>query len=99
MAQANDGLLALTVSTPAGADWLLTLHSRRPITIEEAEVTKRLAAWASIFAVCTAFAGMWGMNFEHMPELQWQYGYAVALLLIVAACGYLYYRFRRAGWL
>ena len=69
------------------------------VTIEEAEVTKRLAAWASIFAVCTAFAGIWGMNFEHMPELQWQYGYAVALLLIVAACGYLYYRFRRAGWL
>jgi magnesium transporter len=69
------------------------------VTIEEAEVTKRLAAWASIFAVCTAFAGIWGMNFEHMPELQWQYGYAVALLLIVGACGYLYYRFRRAGWL
>jgi magnesium transporter len=44
------------------------------VTIEEAEVTKRLAAWASIFAVCTAFAGIWGMNFEHMPELQWQYG-------------------------
>jgi magnesium transporter len=69
------------------------------VTIEEAEVTKRLAAWASIFAVCTAFAGIWGMNFEHMPELQWQYGYAVALLLIVATCGYLYFRFRRAGWL
>jgi magnesium transporter len=69
------------------------------VTIDEAEVTKRLAAWASIFAVCTAFAGIWGMNFEHMPELQWQYGYVAALLLIVAACGILYYRFRRAGWL
>ncbi len=69
------------------------------VTIEEAEVTKRLAAWASIFAVCTAFAGIWGMNFEHMPELQWQYGYAAALGLIVSTCGYLYHRFRRAGWL
>jgi magnesium transporter len=69
------------------------------VTIEEAEVTKRLAAWASIFAVCTAFAGIWGMNFEHMPELQWQYGYPLALLLIVTTCGYLYSRFRRAGWL
>ena len=39
------------------------------VTIEEAEVTKRLAAWAAIFAVCTAFAGIWGMNFEHLPEL------------------------------
>ena len=69
------------------------------VTIEEAEVTKRLAAWASIFAVCTAFAGIWGMNFEHMPELKWQYGYAAGLSLIVSTCGYLYYRFRRAGWL
>ena len=69
------------------------------VTIEEAEVTKRLAAWASIFAICTAFAGIWGMNFEHMPELKWRYGYAGALLLIASTCGYLYYRFRRAGWL
>ena len=69
------------------------------VTIEEAEVTKRLAAWASIFAVCTAFAGIWGMNFEHMPELQWPYGYPLALLLIVTTCVYLYSRFRRAGWL
>ena len=69
------------------------------VTIEEAEVTKRLAAWASIFAVCTAFAGIWGMNFEHMPELKWQYGYAAGLCLIATTCGYLYYRFRRAGWL
>ncbi len=69
------------------------------VNIEEAEVTKRLAAWAAIFAVCTAFAGIWGMNFEHMPELQWEYGYAGALLLIGGACLYLYRRFRRAGWL
>ena len=69
------------------------------VTIEEAEVTKRLASWASIFAVCTAFAGIWGMNFQHMPELHWQYGYAAALTLIASTCGYLYHRFRRAGWL
>ncbi len=68
------------------------------VTIEDGEVTKRLAAWAAIFAVCTAFAGIWGMNFEHMPELKWRYGYAVALGLIAGLCGYVYYRFRRAGW-
>jgi len=68
------------------------------VTIEDNEVTKRLAAWAAIFAVCTAFAGIWGMNFEHMPELHWRYGYLVALLAIAACCSYLYYRFRRAGW-
>ncbi|EFI63179.1 MULTISPECIES: magnesium/cobalt transporter CorA [Comamonas] len=69
------------------------------VTIDESEVTKRLAAWASIFAICTAFVGIWGMNFEHMPELKWQYGYPGALLLIVCVCSYVYYRFRRAGWL
>jgi magnesium transporter len=69
------------------------------VTIEESEVTKRLASWASIFAVCTAFAGIWGMNFDVMPELKWRYGYPVALLLMTGTCGYLYYRFRRAGWL
>jgi magnesium transporter len=68
------------------------------VTIEDNEVTKRLAAWAAIFAVCTAFAGIWGMNFENMPELHWRYGYLVALTLMAAICGYLYYRFRRAGW-
>jgi magnesium transporter len=68
------------------------------VTIEDNEVTKRFAAWAAIFAVCTAFAGIWGMNFEHMPELKWRYGYWAALGLIASFCGFLYYRFRRAGW-
>lgn len=69
------------------------------VTIEESEVNKRLAAWAGIFAVATAFAGIWGMNFKTMPELQWEYGYPVALAVIAAACGVLYVRFKRAGWL
>ncbi|GAA4352555.1 magnesium/cobalt transporter CorA [Variovorax defluvii] len=68
------------------------------VTIEDNEVTKRFTAWAAIFAVCTAFAGIWGMNFEHMPELKWRYGYYAALTLIVSLCGFLYWRFRRAGW-
>jgi magnesium transporter len=69
------------------------------VTIEESEVNKRLAAWAGIFAVATAFAGIWGMNFKAMPELDWAYGYPTALAVIATACGILYYRFRRAGWL
>ena len=68
------------------------------VTIEDGEVTKRLAAWAAIFGVCTAFAGIWGMNFDFMPELKWRYGYAAALGLIASICGYLYWRFRKAGW-
>ncbi len=69
------------------------------VTIEESETTKRLAAWAGIFAAATAFAGIWGMNFEHMPELKWRYGYPGALAIIVVACALLYRRFRRVGWL
>ncbi len=69
------------------------------VAIEESEVTKRLAAWAGIFAVATAFAGIWGMNFEFMPELKWRWGYPLALAAIAAACGLVAWRFRRAGWL
>ena len=69
------------------------------VTIEESETTKRLAAWAGIFAVATAFAGIWGMNFKTMPELEWEYGYPTALLFILAVCGFLYRRFKRSGWL
>jgi magnesium transporter len=69
------------------------------VTIEESETTKRLAAWAAIFGVSTAMAGIWGMNFENMPELKWAYGYPMALSLIVGAAGLLYWRFKRVGWL
>jgi magnesium transporter len=69
------------------------------VAIDESEVNKRLAAWAAIFAVFTAFAGVWGMNFEAMPELKWRYGYEAALATMFAVGGYLYWRFRKAGWL
>jgi magnesium transporter len=69
------------------------------VTIDESEVNKRLAAWAAIFAVATAFAGIWGMNFKAMPELQWEYGYPAALIVMASVCGFLYYRFRKSGWL
>jgi magnesium transporter len=69
------------------------------VTIEESEVNKRLAAWAGIFAVVTAFAGIWGMNFKSMPELDWRYGYPIALLTMALACWVLYRRFKRSGWL
>ena len=69
------------------------------VTIDESETTKRLAAWAAIFAVSTALTGIWGLNFEHMPELKWRFGYPLALGAIVSAAGILFWRFRRAGWL
>ncbi|MBK7514278.1 MAG: magnesium/cobalt transporter CorA [Betaproteobacteria bacterium] len=69
------------------------------VTIEEGETTKQLAAWAGIFAVATAFVGVWGMNFQHMPELGWTWGYPLALGVIATVCGVMYWRFRKAGWL
>jgi magnesium transporter len=69
------------------------------VAIEQNEINKRLAAWAGIFAVVTALAGIWGMNFRRMPELDWAYGYPFALLVIVTAGSFLFYRFKRSGWL
>src|SRR3546814_6772039 len=69
------------------------------VAIEESEVNKRLAAWAGIFAVATAFASIWGMNFADMPELHWKYGYPVALCLMAGVCGFMFWRFKKSGWL
>ena len=63
------------------------------------EDTKRLAAWAAIIAVPTMVAGLYGMNFAHMPELGWTYGYPLALGVMAVACGSLYYAFKRTRWL
>ena len=58
-----------------------------------------IAAWAAILAVPTAIAGIYGMNFENMPELKTQYGYFVVISLIALLCAVLYLRFKRARWL
>ncbi|HWK41838.1 MAG TPA: magnesium and cobalt transport protein CorA [Croceibacterium sp.] len=62
-------------------------------------ITRQLAAWAAILAVPTAVAGIYGMNFEFMPELTWRYGYFVVLGGMALICGLLYAQFRRIGWL
>jgi magnesium transporter len=69
------------------------------ITLQENEVTKRLAAYAALVAVPTLIAGIYGMNFEHMPEIQWEHGYPVSLISMVLIDFYLFYRFRKAKWL
>jgi len=66
---------------------------------EQSSVTRRLAAWAAILAVPTAIAGIYGMNFEHMPELKWTYGYFLVLGAIATICVTLYMRLRHYGWL
>ncbi len=69
------------------------------ITLQESEVTKRLAAYAALVAVPTMIGGIYGMNFTHMPELDWRFGYPTAVGAMVAIDAYLVYRFRKAGWL
>ena len=62
-------------------------------------ITRQLAAWAAILAVPTAIAGIYGMNFENMPEIRTQYGYFVVLGVIGLCCVGLFWRFKRSGWL
>jgi magnesium transporter len=69
------------------------------ISLAESEVTKRLGSFAALFAVPTMIAGIYGMNFHRIPELDWVYGYpaCISVMLLVDIC--LYWRFRKAGWL
>ncbi|HEV2565143.1 MAG TPA: magnesium/cobalt transporter CorA [Microvirga sp.] len=66
---------------------------------QQNEITRKLAAWAAILAVPTAVAGIYGMNFDVLPELHWKYGYPFVLTVIAVVCGFLYWRFRRKRWL
>ena len=81
--------------TIAGVFEVSTLFEQQ----RQGAITRQLAAWAAILAVPTAIAGIYGMNFEHMPELGTRYGYFVVIGVIVAICVLLYARFKRSGWL
>jgi magnesium transporter len=96
-----DHLVRANQSIDSLRDMVLTAIqvSLAAITIGESEVTKRLAAYAALVAVPTMIAGVYGMNFEHMPELQWEFGYPFAIWLMVILDAILFWRFRRAGWL
>jgi magnesium transporter len=69
------------------------------ISVSQNKDTKRLAAWAAIIAAPTAIAGIYGMNFQFMPELGWRYGYEEVLVGMAALCGGLWVGFKRSGWL
>lgn len=66
---------------------------------QQNETTRRLASWAAILAVPTAVAGIYGMNFKYMPELDWHYGYPATMFGVLCVCSFLYWRFRKSGWL
>ncbi|MEO7209217.1 MAG: magnesium/cobalt transporter CorA [Steroidobacteraceae bacterium] len=69
------------------------------ITLQESETMKRLAAYAALLAIPTMIAGIYGMNFEHMPELKWRYGYEISLLVMGGIDVLLYFQFKRIKWL
>ncbi|RJQ72810.1 magnesium and cobalt transport protein CorA [Pseudonocardiaceae bacterium YIM PH 21723] len=69
------------------------------ITLQQNTDMRRISAWVAIISVPTMIAGIYGMNFKHMPELEWRYGYAGAIAVILVACFFLHRSFRRNGWL
>jgi len=69
------------------------------VNMGHGEITKRLAAYAALVAVPTMIAGVYGMNFKHMPELDWALGYPVSIALMAGIDAFLFTRFRKAGWL
>jgi magnesium transporter len=69
------------------------------VSIEQNEEVKKISAWAAILFAPTLIGTVYGMNFDHMPELHWYYGYPFALLLMALVCGCLFAVFRRRGWL
>ncbi|WP_019631862.1 magnesium and cobalt transport protein CorA [Actinomadura atramentaria] len=69
------------------------------VTVADNQDMRKISAWGAIFMVPTAIAGIYGMNFDHMPETRWQYGYPLILGVIAAVCLALYRGFRRNGWL
>ena len=69
------------------------------VTVQQNEDVRKISAAVAIIAVPTMIAGIYGMNFQHMPELEWQYGYPMALAFMVVICTALYRYFKRVGWL
>jgi magnesium transporter len=96
-----DHLLRINQSIDASREMVTTAISVNLslITVQENETVKRLAAYAALVAVPTMIAGVYGMNFNYMPELQWVWGYPFALGLMFTIDAYLFYRFRKAKWL
>ena len=96
-----DHLIRLNQSIDSSRDTVTTAIqvNLALVQISDNEVTKRLAAYGALVAIPTMIVGIYGMNFEHMPELKWTYGYPLVMVLMVAIDVYLFSRFRKAGWL
>ncbi|NDA81289.1 MAG: magnesium and cobalt transport protein CorA [Actinobacteria bacterium] len=94
--------LAKSCEHANGMDSLLTAALQADLAqvqVQQNNDVRRVSAWVALAAFPTMVAGIYGMNFEHMPELQWRFGYPLVIGGLVGACGFLYYRFKKAGWL
>jgi magnesium transporter len=98
---AHDHLLRMIQQVESYRDLLTSVLTANlsQVTVRQNEDMRRISAWAAIIAVPTAIAGLYGMNFHHMPELDWVLGYPLTLGLIGLVCVVLYRYFRRIGWL
>jgi magnesium transporter len=96
-----DHLLRLNQAAESMRDTIATAISVNLsfVTLQENETMKRLAAYAALVAVPTMIAGIYGMNFEHMPELSWRFGYGFAIATMVVIDVIVFYRLRKAKWL
>lgn len=97
----SDHLVRINQNIDAAREMITTAISVNLslITLQENEVTKRLAGYAALVAVPTLIAGIYGMNFQHMPELAWTWGYPLAIGAMIVIDSYLFWRFRKAKWL
>jgi magnesium transporter len=69
------------------------------VSVRQNDDMRKITAWAAIAAIPTVVGAIYGMNFEHMPELKWRFGYPLVVIVIVVICLFLYRRFKRIGWL
>jgi magnesium transporter len=97
----HDHLLRVVAEVESFRDLLTSVLAANltQVSVRQNEDVRRISAWAAIIAIPTMIAGIYGMNFEHMPELAWRFGYPIVLCVILAACASLYTYFRRIGWL
>ncbi len=97
----NDHLMRTRDQLDAMRDILQSgLHANlAEVSVRQNDDMRKISAWIAIVAVPTAIAGIYGMNFEHMPELGWTFGYPLILSVMVVACSFLFWRFKRSGWL
>ncbi|WP_436491813.1 magnesium and cobalt transport protein CorA [Actinokineospora sp. HUAS TT18] len=97
-----DDHLMTVIERIAGFDEILTTllnATLAKITLQQNNDMRMITAWAAILAIPTMIAGVYGMNFEYMPELKWKFGYPMVAILVFGACLILYRTFKRNGWL